>query len=176
MFNDHAHEMESNNMKCSPMFSSRCLPNTSWVKKLNGSKFQTTLMSASHVYNPPAEDAVMPSGALHHPREGQELGSGNGTPSMVQDPPAEDATMHSGVLRHPHKDPELVGSLPVSTASSLSTILLTWELSEASVGFHQLVSQLPCLMYFDPRSHRTLHKDKLRTAVKYHLPSIGGIS
>jgi hypothetical protein len=134
MFNDHACKTESNNMKCSLMFSSRCLPNTSWVKKLNRSKFQTTLMSASHVYDPPAEDAVMPSGALHHPCEGQELGSGNRTPSMVQDPPAEDATMHSGVLHCPHKDPELVGSLLASTTSPLSTILLTWELSESSVG------------------------------------------
>jgi hypothetical protein len=91
-------------------------------------------MSESHVYDPPAEDAVTPSGALHHPCKGQELGSGNGTPSMVQDPPAEDAMMHSGVSHCPRKDPELVGSLPASTMSSLLTILLTWELSEASVG------------------------------------------
>ncbi|KAF9512961.1 hypothetical protein BS47DRAFT_1362851 [Hydnum rufescens UP504] len=75
---------------------------------------------------PPAEDAVVPSGALHHPCEGQELGSGSGTPSMVQDPPAEDAMMHSGVSCRPREDPELVGS-------TLPTLLLTWELSEASV-------------------------------------------
>ncbi|KAF9510917.1 hypothetical protein BS47DRAFT_1364241 [Hydnum rufescens UP504] len=85
-----------------------------------------SLSSASHVYDPPAEDAVVPSGALHHPREGQELGSGGGTPSMVQDPPAEDAVMHSGASRRPREDPELVGS-------TLPTLLLTWELSEASV-------------------------------------------
>ncbi|KAF9506040.1 hypothetical protein BS47DRAFT_1399831 [Hydnum rufescens UP504] len=84
------------------------------------------LTRGGHVYDPPAEDAVVPSGALHHPREGQELGSGGGTPSMVQDPPAEDAVMHSGASRHPHEDPELVGS-------TLPTLLLTWELSEASV-------------------------------------------
>ncbi|KAF9518952.1 hypothetical protein BS47DRAFT_1388625 [Hydnum rufescens UP504] len=85
-----------------------------------------SLSSASHVYDPPAEDAVVPSGALHHPHEGQELGSGGGTPSMVQDPPAEDAVMHSGASRRPREDPELVGS-------TLPTLLLTWELSEASV-------------------------------------------
>ncbi|KAF9509671.1 hypothetical protein BS47DRAFT_1365132 [Hydnum rufescens UP504] len=104
---------------------------------------------------PPAEDAVVPSGALHHPHKGQEVGSSGGTPSMVQDPPAEDAVMHSGGSHHPHKDPELVGL-------TLLTLLLTWELSEASVE-HML-------------SHRTLHMVKLRTAVKYHLLSIGGTS
>ncbi|KAF9511795.1 hypothetical protein BS47DRAFT_1363562 [Hydnum rufescens UP504] len=87
-----------------------------------------SLSSASHVYDPPAEDAVVPSGALHHPCEGQELGSGSGTPSMVQYTPAEDAMMHSGVLCHPRKDPELVGS-------TLLTLLFTWELSEASVEY-----------------------------------------
>ncbi|KAF9502912.1 hypothetical protein BS47DRAFT_1369927 [Hydnum rufescens UP504] len=95
------------------------------------SKFQTALMllsSASHVYDPPAEDAVVPSGVLHHPRKGQELGSGGGTPSMVQDPPAEDAMMHSGASCRPHEDPELVGL-------TLLTLLLTWELSEASVEY-----------------------------------------
>ncbi|KAF9513643.1 hypothetical protein BS47DRAFT_1362352 [Hydnum rufescens UP504] len=101
------------------------------LERSDGSKFQTVLMSlssTSHVYDPPAEDAVVPSGALHHPCEGQELGSGSGTPSMVQDPPAEDAMMHSGVLRHPREDPELVDS-------TLPTLLLTWELSQASVEY-----------------------------------------
>ncbi|KAF9504172.1 hypothetical protein BS47DRAFT_1401681 [Hydnum rufescens UP504] len=112
--------------KCSPTSSSRCLPNT------------------SHVLRPPAEDAVVPSGALHHPREGQELGSGGGTPSMVQDPPAEDAVMHSGASRHPREDPELVGS-------TLPTLLLTWELSEASVELEprspDALSQRYALLY-----------------------------
>jgi hypothetical protein len=92
-----------------------------------------SLSSTSHVYDPPAEDAVAPSGALHRPREGQEQGCKDGSP-IVQDPPAEDAAMHSGGLRRPREDPGPAGSaLPTSNVSSLSTLLLSWELSEAFI-------------------------------------------
>ena len=89
--------------------------------------------SASRVHDPPAEDAVVPSGALHHPHEGQELGCSDEDTFMVQDPPAGDAMMPSRVLCCPCEDPELVGSaLPTSNVSSLSALLLTWELGSSA--------------------------------------------
>ncbi|KAF9506059.1 hypothetical protein BS47DRAFT_1367613 [Hydnum rufescens UP504] len=108
--------------------------------------------STSHIHDPPAEDAATPSGALHHPHEGWQLGCSDD--SMVQDPPAGDAVIPSGVSHRPREDQELVSSvLPTWNVVSLSTLLITWELLESSAEH----------IY-----HRTLDVGGLRTAVEDH--------